>query len=50
VERRKGVGLCDSLPWEGVGRGFVDVPIPEIADEPLPAITHFHHTPPRGGN
>jgi len=25
---KKGAGLCDSLPWEGVGRGFIVLPIP----------------------
>jgi hypothetical protein len=25
---KKDVGLCNSLPWEGVGKGFIALPIP----------------------
>ncbi|SCW62956.1 hypothetical protein SAMN03159284_02494 [Mucilaginibacter sp. NFR10] len=47
---RKSEGLCDSLPWEGVGRGFNEIPDCCKAYKPLPATTKSSRTPPKGGN
>jgi hypothetical protein len=42
--------LCDSLPREGVGRGYTRQAIAWMAKNPLPAATQPRRTPPEGEN
>ncbi|RAV48002.1 hypothetical protein DIU36_28920 [Mucilaginibacter rubeus] len=49
--KKKKLGIVRFPPLGGCREGFHrGTYLFEIADKPLPATTHFHHTPPKGGN